>query len=448
MPLVKEPTRGDRSWLLLKHRGGRRPSKPGSRPHVRGDTSVHLRPSPSRDIRGRAHLPDRGPQGAVTRADCRPSMAFRRGQSRRPTCGPMQGDRSPMRPFTKRRLDLRAKSSDGIRALVPHRGTARAAALLAHWETSSLRSTRCSWRRWAHQPASTLVLDGEIVAPDERGRCRRSSGLQERMKPHERGGSSGRPSPRVPGGSFYAFRHRARPTVFDLRRVAAPPAARSCSRGVAPAVRRGVRPERSTSLARGETAFDASVGSRPFEGRRPAKRPRTASTRQGKTLAKLGSRSRTRSRDEFVIVGLHTRQTARGESTFGSLLLGQYEVGRVRAVNACLCYSGTRPETGFRTTRLLRGVTVKTRRHKLSVYDALWAMSHLDARGSGPTCDRSWSAEVKFRPKRTDDGLSARNPSFVRPAAGTSQPQRLCARLWSTRDRRAERGSSARSTRV
>ena len=380
--LVKT-SQGDRSWLLLKHRGDDA-VEPG-RDFTGDDTSV-ISGLTIEDIRG-GHMPDRGRRPVPARiADL---DGVRRGEPAS-DLRPMQATLGDT-PFSNAAWIFEPKF-DGIRALVHiEAGRARLFSRTGNELTAQYPVLAQALSR---QPASTLVLDGEIVAPDERG-VPSFQRLQERMNLMNEV-EVRQAEARIPV-VFYVF-DIVYLDGFDLRRVPLHQRKELLARVLQPSPRVRLIEH---FLGEGETAFEASVAL-GFEG---------VVAKRRDSIYEAGRRSRSWLKiksvlsDDFVIVGYTPGNGARA-STFGSLLLGQYEEAGVSG-SSVLAYTG-RVGTGF-DDALLR--SLRATLDNITIDMMPLAEEPPDATGA-IYVRPDLVAEVQFA-ERTDDG-HLRAPSFGR----------------------------------
>jgi bifunctional non-homologous end joining protein LigD len=373
--LVKS-RRGEKEWLLIKHRDD----------------------APVRDILTEERSVVSGMTIEDLKAGGRPAPATERPETEGPQSLP-QARKAPFPRTLAPMLATLAKAPfshadwvfepklDGLRAIAFLRdGKVR---LLSRGGKDVTKSYPSLVAELPERPALEVVLDGEIVAPDELGRPSFQR-LQLRMNLQNEEDIR-RADTQVPI-LYYVF-DILYLDGYDLLAVPLEARRRLLERTLVPG--RRVRLIEQFSQE-GETAFQVAV-EHGLEGvmakkRDSAYRPAERSRHWLKVKATLS--------DEFVIGG-YTRGTGARAHTFGSLLLGQYDgQGKLR-------YAGN-VGTGF-DDRLLEDLLARL--EKLRTTRSPFT-GEVDSRGETTWAKPALVAEVKFA-QRTDEG-KLRAPVFLR----------------------------------
>ena len=418
---------GGRDWLLL-HKGARerggpsraRRSRPRCSPASRSRSS---REGDRRDARARAALPRElgAPQRALDRDALRPMLARTRRTRR---------SRAPGWLFELK--------YDGVRALA-REGRRRAVRLRrAHRRRRDATSTPRSRARVAHLPLASCVLDGEVVALDERGRSSFER-IQRRFTQSDPRGDRARRASRC-RSCYYAF---------DLLGRARPRPAR------APARSRARSSSRASRRARGFVRFADHVegdGERALRAARRA-RARGRDREAGRLAYESGRRTPELAQDEGAAHARASRSSAgrpgKGIArALGALLLAG------RATASWSTREASAPgSTRRRSRRCCRGSRPRARR-EAAVSPACPIRPPRGARCAGP----SWSCEVRYtrgdeRGAAAPAGLprAARRRRAVeaclaparRAAHGVAEPARAARRAARPRGAEAELAAHA-----
>jgi len=238
------------------------------------------------------------------------------------------------------------------------------------------------------QPAAELVLDGEIVAPDEEGRPSFEL-LQQRLN-LTREADIKRAEAEI-AVLYFAF-DVLYADGYDLRRVPLERRRGALERVLAPSGRVRLLEQ---FAAEGEAAYDAAVE----HGLEGVLAKRRASTYRDGQRSPDWLKIKSTQSDEFAVGGFTAGQGARA-STFGALLLGQYEDGR-------LVYCGS-VGSGFDDRTL---VALRQRLDALQRKARPFAGEPELVKGPVTWVEPELVAEVKFA-QRTRDGL-LRAPVFL-----------------------------------